>query len=146
MAELMFKVPVEVEPKRDSRFIVEFPTEFNIESWCIQGATKPLWVNGEWQNIEIELIDPIGPSMSVAIVSLMEFFKKNKPGLFSKKKSLFSINIKSLDPTGVEVEKWTIGIEKLISVDFGSFHYGSDDIQKISIILKPSDCILKDLK
>ncbi len=32
MAELMFKVPVEVEPKRDSRFIVEFPTEFNIES------------------------------------------------------------------------------------------------------------------
>lgn len=142
MAELMFNVPSKIDIKRDNRFIVEFPKEFGIESYFIQGTTKPMWINGEWQNIQIEFIDPIGPSMSVAIVSLMEFFKKNKPGFFSKKRSLFSINIKALDPTGVEVEKWTIGIEKLISVDFGSYHYGNDDIQKISLILKPSDCTL----
>lgn len=141
MSTLVFKMP-EIEPKTNHRFVVEFPMELNIESYWVQSISKPKMVNGKWENITITFIDLIGPSTSDTIFKLIGYCKKKKPGIFSKKRPLFSIKIKSLDPTGFELEAWTINIEKLIAVDFGDYDYGSDDIQTIQVVLKPLDCRL----
>ena len=142
MAELMFKVPTEIDVKRDNRFVVEFPKEFGIESYFIQSIKKPSLVNGKWQNIEVSLFDPISPSMTEAVHSVMYFCKKNKLNFFSKKKCLFEIIIKGLDPTGVEVERWSVGIKEIVSIDFGSYDYAEDGIQSIRLEFKTSDCRL----
>ena len=153
MATLLFKTPVPVQPKMDNRFIVEFPEQFNIEPWVFQSITKPritlkektfnffnIWkystVKSTWSNIEMTMLDPIGPSSSAAIKDLIEFCDVNQGD------TLFSFTIKALDPTGIEVETWTIDVESLVSVDFGSYDYSKDGIQKITMILKPSDCRL----
>lgn len=142
MSTLLFKMPTEIEPKRDSRFSVEFPIELNIESYLVQSISKPKLVNGKWENITTTLLDVVHPSTSDTIFKLIDYCKKNKSGIFSKKKPLFTIKLKSLDATGFELEAWYINIEKLISVDFGNYDYGSNDIQKIKVVLKPLDCRL----
>ena len=76
----MFRpVPVEQEPKRNNRFVLEFPTELGIESFLVQTSGKPTieineteipymntftYVAGKykWAPIDIEFIDVIGPS------------------------------------------------------------------------------------
>jgi hypothetical protein len=38
----MFRpVPIEQEPKRKNRFVLEFPTELGIESFLVQTSGKP---------------------------------------------------------------------------------------------------------
>ena len=46
--------------------------------------------------------------------------------------------------TGVTIESWKIIVDKIISFDFGKLDYASDDISKLKIMIKPSDCILLD--
>ncbi len=153
MAKLFRAIPIAQEPKRNNRFIVEFPEQFNIEPYVIQSTTKPrltftqktfnlfnIWkystVKSTWSNIEMTLFDPIGPSSSAAVVDLIKFCDVNQGD------TLFSFTIKALDPTGIEVETWTIDVDSLVSVDFGSYDYSKDGLQKITMILKPSDCRL----
>jgi hypothetical protein len=150
----MFRpVPVEQEPKRENRFAVEFPGEFELESFLVQKLDKPsitITSTGyEWNNIKIEFIDVIGPNTSRRIYDIIEFCKKQKnkkKWFFFKKKQniLFTIYIKSLDPTGVEIERWAINVKDLVSADFGDLDYGSGDMQKCSMTLKPSYCVLEN--
>lgn len=148
MADMIIKLPSQYEPKVSNRFIVEFPEHFNMPPYFIQSVTKPRlinrkwWMGNKWENIEIKTLDPIGPSMTSAVVEFIDFCELNKPSLFSKNRELFEFTIKALDPTGIEVEKWVIGVKKLISVDFGKFDYENKDLQVIKILLKPSYCIL----
>jgi len=143
------RVPPESEPKRNCRFYVEFPEEFNIESFVVRSATKPKLKNGEWQDIEITFMDLVGPpSTAHRIMNLVNvcIIRKSKQSFVEKFLCipLLKIEMKSLDPTGVEIEKWIVDIGKIISVDFGNFDYGSDDIQKIKIVLRPTDCKLEN--
>jgi hypothetical protein len=148
MAKLFRPLPNEYMPKIDNLFVVEFPEHFNMPPYFIQSATKPRlinrkwWRGNKWENIEIRTLDPIGPSMTSAVVEFIDYCELNKPGLFSKNRELFEFTIKALDPTGVEVEKWVIGVKNLISVDFGKFDYTSKELQVIKILLEPSYCIL----
>lgn len=145
MAEKMhtkFPVGIEYEPKLDYRFLVEFPEEFNLESFMVQKITNPNLREDKWDNIEITLLDLISPSTSRAVMNMVDICSKVKSGLFSKK-TLFILHIKALDPTGVEVEEWSCDIEKILLVDFGSFSHSGDDLKLIKIVLKPSNCRLK---
>jgi len=126
------------EPKRNSRFLVEFPEQFNVQQWSIQKINKPKFSDGKWENIKVEFIDPIAPSTSQSLFKVVEFLKTN----VNDSKTLFSIKIKSLDPTGVEVEEWVINVEKVLTIDFGELDYGDDKIQQPYLILKPLNCIL----
>ena len=90
-------------------------------------------------NIKIEFINPIGPSTSQSLFEIVEFLKTN----VNDCKTLFSIKITSLDPTGVEVEEWVVNIEKVLTINFGELDYGDNDILKPFLILKPLNCILK---
>lgn len=159
MAILQFKTP-EFDPKRAYGFVVEFPEELNIKPYTIQRITKPSVkftkkeinflnilkyssLKGKWNNIEITLFDLIYPSTSAALVNLVEFCD-------NKKGKKFTFKIKVLDPVmegsengvGEVIETWTIDVHSIVSVDFGKYDYGSKEIQKLKLILKPSDCRL----
>lgn len=142
MKNIFKPIPKEFEPKRDNRFVVEFPESFEIAPWIIQSITMPKLTNDKWENIELSMMDPIGPSASKSTIKLIDFCKKNKPGFFKKNKNLFTISISLLDATGVGVEKWTIDIKELISVDFGNLDYREATLKTVKIILKPGDCRL----
>lgn len=69
-------IPTQYEPKRNNRFVVEFPNELNIKQWLVQKIGKPKFTNGKWENIKIDFIDPIGPSVSPTLFSLVNSKKK----------------------------------------------------------------------
>jgi len=126
------------EPKRNNRFLVEFPEQFNVQQWVVQKINKPKFSDGKWENIKIEFIDPIVPSTSQSLFKIVEFLKTN----VNDSKTLFNIKIKSLDPTGVEVEEWVVNVEKVLTINFGELDYGDVKIQQPYLILKPLYCIL----
>lgn len=129
---------IQCEPKTNNRFLVEFPEQFNVRQWSTQKINKPKFSDGKWENIKIEFIDPIVPSTSQSLFKIVEFLKTN----VNDKKILFDIKIKSLDPTGVEVEEWVVNVEKVLTINFGELDYGDYKIQQPYLILKPLDCIL----
>lgn len=124
-------LPIQFEPKRNNRFIVLFDKSINLPSWSVQKINKPKFTNNEWDNIKIDFIDPIGPSTSSKLFELCK--TKNKD---------FTFEIISLDPTGVEIEKWLIVVENILTINFGDLDYSDDDIQKPYIVIKPSSCNL----
>jgi hypothetical protein len=126
-----FKPFIELEPKRPNRFIVEL-IGTDVQSWAIYEARRPVYtLEDGWQDIEIELLDPIGPSTSQAIYN----------GIINKGLRNREIQIKLLDPTGIEVEKWEIkGDYKVIN--FGELSYSSDELMKIKITFKVLSCKL----
>lgn len=138
--------PFQYEYKRINRFMVEFPEELGLESWMVQNISKPKFENNKWQNIEIDFIDPIGPSASQKLHELIRLNNNKKfqiLDLFKKhKKPIFEFTILALDPTGVEVEKWIICVKAILYVDFGKFDYNNDNITHLKMILKPLDCVL----
>jgi hypothetical protein len=124
------------EPKINNRFIVEFPTEVDIEKYFIKSITKPKYHNNTWQNIRINFYDPIDPSTSHRLFNIIDKLRINNL------KILNSFKIKTLDPTGVTIEQWVIYVDEILTIDFGHFDYSNDGIQTPYMIIKPSNCIL----
>ena len=160
MAEMLRGIPVTYEPKRENRFFAEFSTELGIEVWKIQTFKRPsLTINSveipylnetnyvagkyKWGEMDITFLDTIGPSTSTQLMEWVRLHAESLTGRMGyaagyKK----NINLKALDPSGVEVEKWFIEDAQIVSVDFGNNDHGSDEIQKISMTIQPWRCIL----
>ena len=160
MADMLHGIPVEYEPKRVNRFYCEFPTELGIEVWNVQTVKRPImninaveinylntknYVAGkyDWAAMEITFLDMIGPSTSNQLMEWVRLHAESLTGRMGYaagyKKNLI---IKSLDPTGVEVEKWFIEQAQIISIDFGNNDHSSDELQKITLNIQPWRCIL----
>lgn len=159
MAELLRGIPVDFEPKRKNRFILEFPTELGIEVWKVQSCTRPKleinpvevhWINtvnyvagkGKWGSVDISFIDTQGPSTST---QLMEWVRLEFESLTGRmgyaagyKKTLI---LKALDPTGVEVEKWEMRECMITNVDFGENSQEDDGLAMVNITVQPFMCI-----
>lgn len=157
----MFRpVPIEQEPKRVNRFVLEFPSELGIDSFIVQTSAKPslninsveipymntsTWVAGRstWQAMEITFIDVIGPSTTQKIMEWVRLHFESATGrmgyAIGYKKNLV---LKALDPTGVEVEKWTLIGSTIVSTNFGNFDYGSDELANVTVSIQPDRCIL----
>jgi len=159
MAEQLRGIPVQYEPKRENRFICEFPAELGIEVWKIQEFKRPSlkinkveipymntsnWVAGKsiWDEMELKFLDVIGPSTSQQLMEWVRLHFESLTGRMGYaagyKKSLL---LKSLDPTGIEIDKWTIEDAQIVSADFGSNSYGSDAIVMPTIVIQPFRCI-----
>ena len=41
MADLLMKMPIPYEPKRQNRFIVRFPSSLGINEWFVETAARP---------------------------------------------------------------------------------------------------------
>lgn len=159
MAELLRGIPVDFEPKRKNRFILEFPTELGIEVWKVQSCTRPKleinpvevhWINtvnyvagkGKWGPVDITFIDTQGPSTST---QLMEWVRLEFESLTGRmgyaagyKKTLI---LKALDPTGVEVEKWEMRECMITNIDFGENAQDDDGLAMVNITVQPFMCI-----
>ena len=160
MADLLMKMPVPYEPKRQNRFIVRFPSSLGINEWYVTSAKRPsakinsvaipflntsTYVAGrfEWETMQVTFKDPIGPSASQA---LMEWFRLHAESVTGRmgyaagyKKD---IELEMLDPTGVVVEKWIMEGTWMKDVNFNSLGYSDDKVATVTASLRMDRCIL----
>ena len=154
-------IPMEYEPKRVNRFFAEFSDELGIEVWQIQKFKRPSmninsveidylnhknYVAGkyEWESMQITFLDPIGPSTSQQLMEWVRLHAESLTGRMGYaagyKKNIL---LKSLDPVGVEVEKWFIEQAMITSIDFGENTYDDDALTEITLDIQPFRCILQ---
>ena len=160
MADLLMKMPIPYEPKRQNRFILRFPSTLGINEWFVESTSRPkLTINSTeiqflntetyvagrftWSPISIKFRDPIGPSASQALMEWVRLCAESVTGRMGyaagyKK----NVDLELLDPTGVVVEKWILEGAWLQNVDFGTLGYSTDGIAEINATLRPDRCIL----
>ena len=151
------KMPVPYEPKKNNRWVVKLPEEFDIDDWVLRATERPSAkiVDGEVipNPISIKFYDPIGPSTAqkvfLAMVGLTTYdndAQYDKPKMHKETmknlKDGFDYTLELLDPTGFPIENWTISGCKLIGVDFGKLNYADDDVCSVTIILQPKSFVL----
>jgi hypothetical protein len=160
MADLLMKMPIPYEPKRQNRFILRFPSSLGINEWFVESTKRPsikiasteiqflntsTYVAGRfnWDEMTVKFRDPIGPSASQA---LMEWFRLHAESVTGRmgyaagyKKD---IDLEMLDPTGVVVEKWLLEGCFLTDLNFGELDYSRDDLANIACSLRMDRCIL----
>jgi len=160
MAVMFRPIPIEQEPKKKNRFVLEFPTELGIESYLVQTAGKPAieigsveipymntstWVAGryKWGTMDIEFLDVIGPSTTQKVMEWVRLHAESATGRMGYavgyKKNLV---LKALDPTGVEVEKWTLIGSFITNASFDNVDYGDEEILRVKITIQPDRCLL----
>jgi hypothetical protein len=160
MADLLMKMPVPYEPKRQNRFIMRFPSSLGINEWFVETANRPTitinsteiqflntstYVAGRftWGTIGLKLRDPIGPSAAQATMEWIRLCAESVTGRMGyaagyKK----NVDLEMLDPTGVVVEKWIYEGCFITTANFGGLGYSQDALAGIDITLRPDRCIL----
>jgi hypothetical protein len=157
--ELIRGVPFDFEPLRENRFFAEFPDELGIEVWKTQSFKRPtLSINSveipfinetnyvagkyKWEQMDITFIDTIGPSTTTQLMEWVRLHVESLTGRMGyaagyKK----NINLKALDPVGVEVQKWFLEQCQIVNVDFGNNDMASDELQIVTVTIQPWRCI-----
>lgn len=146
------------EPKMKNRFILSIN---GLDAYTIKTAKRPsiqfetvtidhinikrkLQGKGEWQNIDITLLDPIVPS---AAQKVMEWVRSGHESLtgrrgyadFYKK----NITIKVFGPPGDVVEQWELKGAFIESADFGELDWSSNDPNEISLTIAYDYAVLE---
>jgi hypothetical protein len=160
MADLLMKMPLPYEPKRENRFILRFPSSMGINEWFVETASRPkisiasteiqflntsTYVSGrfKWEAISVKFRDPIGPSASQALMEWVRLHAESVTGRMGYAAGYKqNLTLEMLDPTGVVIEKWLLEGCILTNVDFGNLSYSSDAIAGISVTIQPDRCIL----
>jgi hypothetical protein len=160
MADLLMKMPLPYEPKRQNRFILRFPSTLGINEWFVETSKRPsikiketeipflntsTFVAGRfnWDSIPVTFRDPIGPSAAQAIMEWIRLCAESVTGRMGyaagyKK----NVDLEMLDPTGVVVEKWIYEGCFITTANFGGLGYSQDALAGIDITLRPDRCIL----
>ena len=160
MADLLMKMPIPYEPKRQNRFILRFPSSLGINEWFVESASRPsikigateiqflntsTFVAGRfnWDPISVKFRDPIGPSAAQALMEWVRLHAESVTGRMGYAAGYKKdIDLEMLDPTGVAVEKWILQGTFLTNVDFDSLGYGEDGLITVKATLRPDRCIL----
>jgi hypothetical protein len=160
MADLLMKMPIPYEPKRQNRFIVRFPSSLGINEWFVETAARPsikiasvpipflnteTYVAGKfaWDPISVKFRDPIGPSAAQALMEWVRLHAESVTGRMGYAAGYKKdIDLEMLDPTGVVVEKWILYGTFLTDVNFGQLSYGSDTLADITASLRMDRCVL----
>jgi hypothetical protein len=160
MADLLMKMPIPYEPKRENRWILRFPSSLGINEWYVESTARPklkigsvvipflnteTYVAGRfnWEELNVKFRDPIGPSASQAVMEWIRLCAESVTGRMGyaagyKK----NVDLEMLDPTGVVVEKWILEGAWLTGYDGGTLDYSSDKIVGISSSIRMDRCIL----
>ena len=154
MADLLMRMPIPYEPKKQNRFILRFPSPLGIQEWYVKTASRPKYTSEEteiqflntstfvigrfkWETISVTFRDPIGPSATQALMEWVRLHSESVTGrqgyAAGYKKD---IELEMLDPTGVVIEKWILQGTMLNDVDFGSLDYGSSEVAEITATLR----------
>ena len=160
MADLLMKMPIPYEPKRQNRFILRFPSSLGINEWFVETTSRPhitinpvaipflnteVYVAGKftWGTIPVTFRDPIGPSASQALMEWVRLHAETVTGRMGYAAGYKKdIDLEMLDPTGVVVEKWILYGTFLSDVNFGSLAYTTDALATITATLRPDRCVL----
>jgi hypothetical protein len=160
MADLLMKMPIPYEPKRQNRFILRFPSSLGINEWFVETAARPsikinsteipflntsTFVAGRfnWDPISVKFRDPIGPSAAQALMEWVRLHAESVTGRMGYAAGYKKdVTLQLLDPTGVVVEKWILVGTFLTDVDFQGLDYGQDGLAKIVATLRPDYCVL----
>ena len=160
MADLLMKMPIPYEPKRQNRFILRFPSSLGINEWFVESTSRPsikiqsteiqflntsTYVAGRftWDEIPVKFRDPIGPSAAQALMEWVRLHAESVTGRMGYAAGYKrDIDLELLDPTGVVVEKWILYGTFLTSVNFGTLAYNTDSLADISASLRPDRCVL----
>jgi hypothetical protein len=160
MADLLMKMPIPYEPKRNNRFIMRFPSTLGINEWFVETSARPhitiasvaipflnteTYVAGRftWGQIGVTFRDPIGPSASQALMEWVRLCAESVTGRMGyaagyKK----NVDLEMLDPTGVVIEKWILEGTWLQDVNFNTLGYSDDKLATITTSLRMDRCIL----
>jgi hypothetical protein len=160
MADLLMKMPIPYEPKRQNRFILRFPSSLGINEWFVESTARPhitivateipflntsTYVAGRfnWQTIPVKFRDPIGPSAAQALMEWVRLHAESVTGRMGYAAGYKKdIDLEMLDPTGVVVEKWILYGTFLTDVNFDSLAYNTDGLATISATLRMDRCVL----
>ncbi len=160
MADLLMKMPIPYEPKRQNRFILRFPSSLGINEWFVESTKRPsikigsteiqflntsTFVAGRfnWDPIPVTFRDPIGPSAAQALMEWVRLHAESVTGRMGYAAGYKKdIDLEMLDPTGVVVEKWILYGTFLTDVDFQTLNYSQDGLATISCQLRPDRCVL----
>jgi hypothetical protein len=160
MADLLMKMPLPYEPKRQNRFIVRFPSTLGINEWFVESSKRPsikikeveipflntsTFVAGRfnWDSLPVVFRDPIGPSAAQALMEWVRLHAESVTGRMGYAAGYKKdIDVEMLDPTGVVVEKWILYGTFLTGVDFGVLNYGQDGLSTISATMRMDRCVL----
>ena len=160
MADLLMKMPIPYEPKRQNRFIVRFPSTLGINEWFVETAARPhitvnsteiqflntsTYVAGRftWGTINVKFRDPIGPSASQALMEWVRLCAESVTGRMGyaagyKK----NVDLEMLDPTGVVVEKWILDGCMITKAAWDNVAYSDDKLAGLDVTLQMDRCIL----
>ena len=160
MADLLMKMPIPYEPKRQNRFILRFPSTLGINEWFVESAARPhitigsteiqflntsTFVAGRfnWQPINVTFRDPIGPSAAQALMEWVRLHAESVTGRMGYAAGYKKdIDLEMLDPTGVVVEKWILYGTFLTDVNFNALSYSQDALANITTTLRMDRCVL----
>ena len=160
MADLLMKMPIPYEPKRQNRFILRFPSTLGINEWFVESAARPhitigateiqflntsTFVAGRfnWQPINVTFRDPIGPSAAQALMEWVRLHAESVTGRMGYAAGYKKdIDLEMLDPTGVVVEKWILYGTFLTDVNFNALSYSQDALANITASLRMDRCVL----
>ena len=160
MADLLMKMPIPYEPKRNNRWILRFPSSLGINERYVESTKRPSLKIGEtkieflntstyvagrfdWDAIPVTFRDPIGPSATQAVMEWIRTCAESVTGRMGyaagyKK----NVDLEMLDPTGVVIEKWILEGAFLTGYDGGSLSYSDDKVATISTNIRMDRCIL----
>lgn len=160
MSDLLIKAPITYELLRKNRFLLRFPSDLGIQEWWVASAARPgitmnpveiqfintsNYVIGRynWDEINVTLRDPIGPSASQAVMEWVRLHSESVTGrqgyAVAYKRDLI---LEMLDPTGTAISQWIIKEAMISSCKFGNLDYSSDELATIELTLRPFYCIL----
>jgi hypothetical protein len=160
MADLLMKMPIPYEPKRENRWILRFPSSLGINEWYVESTSRPkLKINSvnipflntetyvagrfNWEEISVKFRDPIGPSASQAVMEWIRLCAESVTGRMGYAAGYKKdIDLEMLDPTGVVVEKWILYGTFLTDVNFGALSYSQDALADITCSLRMDRCVL----
>lgn len=97
MADLLMKMPIPYEPKRQNRFVLRFPSSLGINEWFVESTARPkitvasteiqflntsTFVAGRfnWEPLSVTFRDPIGPSASQALMEWVRLCAESVTG------------------------------------------------------------------
>jgi hypothetical protein len=160
MADLLMKMPIPYEPKRNNRFILRFPSTLGINEWFVESAARPhitinsteiqflntsTYVAGRftWGEITVTFRDPIGPSASQALMEWVRLCAESVTGRMGyaagyKK----NVDLEMLDPTGVVVEKWILEHCMITKSTWDNVSYSDDKLATVTAKMRMDRCIL----
>ena len=160
MADLLMKMPIPYEPKRQNRFILRFPSSLGINEWFVESTARPhitivateipflntsTYVAGRfnWQTIPVKFRDPIGPSAAQALMEWVRLHAESVTGRMGYAAGYKKdIDLEMLDPTGVVVEKWILEGTMITKTAWSEVNYGTDTLATLDATLQMDRCIL----